>query len=75
LKTFYNVSSNSDISDVSQGPRREAEGNAFFEKCKKRAKNPAMAGLMAVLMKEIAIMNAEANPDVTSDDDCKSPVP
>ena len=34
-----------------------------------------MAGLMAVLMKEIAIMNAEANPDATSDDnnDVKSP--
>ena len=39
------------------------ETTTFFEKCKRRAKNNAMAGLMAVIMKEIAIMEAEANPD------------
>ena len=66
------MSSNShiNINTIDDKKKKVPDENDFFEKCKKRAKNNAMAGLMAVLMKEIAIMEAEANPD---DDDEELP--
>jgi len=53
------MSSNENISAISLEKKPNLENKEYFNKVVNKTKNKAMAPLMAMLMREIAIMEAE----------------